>query len=274
MKKLVYSLVAMCCILSFVGCDKEFENKANIIRLSDENLTHRFFNGDDVAFYYECQFATDVKFEIMVKNSSTVLHTETASITPGEGILTFNIETDGYEGHALLCLTYHQMSSHGKVVSTHWYEVTITTRGSWYYENEAIDKLLKGCKDFDADTLVSGLVDEWERDSYLKYNDDWSKIIEPYLVIGYDYVEGLAYEKYNFNADGTGWHSVNPAEPDMETMTYDFNWCYDAESNQLTLSGEYNHKWRVTGCNDNNIVLDETTTIGDNLRTILWRSLL
>ena len=66
MKKLIYCLVAMCCILSFVGCDKEFENKANIIRLSDENLTHRFFNGDDVAFYYECQFATDVKFEIMV----------------------------------------------------------------------------------------------------------------------------------------------------------------------------------------------------------------
>ena len=163
------------------------------------------------------------------------------------------------------------MSSHGKVVSTHWYEVTITTRGSWYYENEAIDKLLEGCKDFDADTLVSGLVDEWGCDSYLKYNDDWSKIIEPYLVIGYDYIEGLAYEKYNFNADGTGWHSVNPTEPDMETMTYNFNWSYDAESNQLTLSGVYNHKWRVTGCNDNYIVLDETTTNGDNLRTILKR---
>ena len=274
MKKLIYCLMAVCCVLLFVGCDKEFENKANIIRLSDENLTHRFFNGDDVAFYYECQFATDVKFEIMVKNSSTILHTETASITPGEGILTFNIETGGYEGLALLCLTYHQMCSHGKVVSTHWYEVTITTRGSWYYENEAIDKLLEGCKDFDADTLVSGLVDEWECDSYLKYNDDWSKIIEPYRVIGYDYIEGLAYEKYNFNADGTGWHSVNPAEPDMETMTYDFNWSYDAESNQLTLSGEYNHKWRVTGCNDNYIVLDEVTSDGENIRTILKRSLL
>lgn len=138
----------------------------------------------------------------------------------------------------------------------------------WYYENEAVNELIEQCKDFDADTLVSGLVDEWERDSYLKYNDDWSKIIEPYRVIGYDYIDGLAYEKYNFNADGTGWHSVNPAEPDMETMTYDFNWSYDAESNQLTLSGEYNHKWRVTGCNDNYIVLDETTTNGDNLRTI------
>ena len=117
-------------------------------------------------------------------------------------------------------------------------------------------------------------MDEWGRDSYLKYNDDWSKIIEPYRVIGYDYIEGLAYEKYNFNADGTGWYSVNPTEPDMETMTYDFNWSYDAESNQLTLSGEYNHKWRVTGCNDNYIVLDETTTNGANLRTILSRSLL
>ena len=274
MKELIYSLVAMCCILSFVGCDKDFENKANIIRLSDENLTHRFFNGEDVAFYYKCQFATDVKFEIMVKNSSTVLHTETASITPGDGILTFNIETGGYEGQALLCLTYHQMSFHGKSVSTHWYEVTITTRGSWYYENKAVNELLESCKDFDAETLAETIEGEYERYSYLKYNDDWSKIIEPYLVIGYDYIDGLAYEKYNFNADGTGWHSVNPTEPDMETMTYDFNWSYDAESNQLTLSGEHNHKWRVTGCNDNYIVLDETTTNGDNLRTILRRSLL
>ena len=273
MKKLIYCLVAMCCILSFVGCDKEFENKANIIRLSDKNLTHRFFNGDDVAFYYECQFATDVKFEIMVNNSSTVLHTETASITPGEGILTFNIETGGYEGQALLCVTYHAFSF-DKGFSTYFWEVTITNEGSWYYENEAVNELLESCKDFDAETLAETIEGEYERYSYLKYNDDWSKIIEPYRVIGYDYIDGLAYEKYNFNADGTGWHSVNPTEPDMETMTYDFNWSYDAESNQLTLSGVYNHKWRVTGCNDNYIVLDETTTNGDNLRTILSRSLL
>lgn len=274
MKKLIYCLVAMCCILPFVGCDKDNDDyQGNIIRLSDENLTRRFINGDDVDFYYKCQFATDVKFQIMPKNSSTVLHTETASITPGEGVITFNIETDGYEGQALLCLTYRDLDSVDKP-STHILEAIITTRGSWYYENEAINELLEGCKDFDSDTLVSGLVDEWGRDSYLKYNDDWSKIIEPYRVIGYDYIDGLAYEKYNFNADGTGWHSVNPTEPDMETMTYDFNWSYDAESNQLTLSGEYNHKWRVTGCNDNYIVLDETTTNGDNLRTILRRSLL
>ena len=161
MKKLIYSLVAMCCILSFVGCDKNREREANIIKLSYEDLTRKIFNGDDVTYNYQCQFATDVKFEIMVKNSSTVLHTETASITPGDGILTFNIETGGYEGQALLCLTYHQMSSHGKVVSTHWYEVTITTRGSWYYENEAVNELVNKCKDFDSDTLVSGLVDEW-----------------------------------------------------------------------------------------------------------------
>ena len=273
MKNIIYCLMAACCILSFIGCDKNREREANIIKLSYEDLIRKIFNGDDVTYNYQCKFATDVKFEIMVKNSSTVLHTETASITPGEGTLKFNIETGGYEGQALLCITYHAFSF-DKGVSTYFHEVTITNEGSWYYENEAIDKLLEGCKDFDADTLVSGLVDEWGRDSYLKYNDDWSKIIEPYRVIGYDYIEGLAYEKYNFNADGTGWHSVNPAEPDMETITYNFNWSYDAESNQLTLSGEYNHKWRVTGCNDNYIVLDEVTSDGENIRTILKRSLL
>lgn len=273
MKKLIYSLVAMCCILSFVGCDKNREREANIIKLSYEDLTRKIFNGDDVTYNYQCQFATDVDFEIMVKNSSTVLHTETASITPGEGTLKFNIETGGYEGQALLCITYHAFSF-DKGASTYFHEVTITTRGSWYYENEAINELLASCKDVDAETFAETLEGEYEQYSYLKYNDDWSKIIEPYLVIGYDYVDGLAYEKYNFNADGTGWHSVNPTEPDMETMTYYFNWSYDAESDQLTLSGEYNHKWRVTGCNDNYIVLDETTTNGDNLRTILRRSLL
>ena len=270
MKKLIYSLVAMCCILSFVGCDKNREREANIIKLSYEDLTRKIFNGDDVTYNYQCQFATDVDFEIMVKNSSTVLHTETASITPGDGILTFNIETGGYEGQALLCITYHAFSF-DKGASTYFHEVTITNEGSWYYENEAIDKLLEGCKDFDADTLVSGLVDEWGRDSYLKYNDDWSKIIEPYRVIGYDYIEGLAYEKYNFNADGTGWLSVNPTEPDMETMTYDLNWSYDAESNQLTLSGEYNLEWTVTGFSDEYIVLDRLDFDGDNIRTILKR---
>ncbi|MBQ3197486.1 MAG: hypothetical protein IJB63_05145 [Alistipes sp.] len=84
----------MCSVLQFVGCDKnkDFDDEANIIRLSDENLTRRFLNGDDVAFYYQCQFATDVEFQIMPKNSSTVLYTETASITPGDGKLTLRGE--------------------------------------------------------------------------------------------------------------------------------------------------------------------------------------
>ena len=271
MKKLIYCLMAVCCVLPFVGCDKEFENKANIIRLSDENLTHRFFNGDDVAFYYECQFATDVKFEIMVKNSSTVLHTETASITLGEGILTFNIETGGYEGQALLCLTYHQMSSHGKVVSTHWYEVTITTRGSWYYHTEAINELLDTCKDFDAATLVAGIEGKWMPDSLLIYDDEWVNITTPLLVMGEDYVDGRASSFYIFAADGTGSRYVHYPEPDMEPETLEFNWTYDTESRKLKLTGDYKNEWSVTGYSNDYIVLDQISREGWNYRTILKR---
>lgn len=277
MKRLIICLMALCCVLPFMGCDKEndLEYETNIIRLSDEHSSKRFFDGDDVAFYYQCQFETNVEFEIKAEDEVTLLQHDTATLTPGEGTLKFKIDTDGYEGMAMLCLTYSgSKSDRSKNIKTVCWDVTITTHGSWYYENEAINELLASCKDVDAETFAETLEGEYEQYSYLKYNDDWSKIIEPYLVIGYDYVDGLAYEKYNFNADGTGWHSVNPTEPDMETMTYYFNWSYDAESDQLTLSGEYNHKWRVTGCNDNYIVLDETTTNGDNLRTILRRSLL
>ena len=277
MKRVFFCFAALYCAIQFAGCqtnfDQEFEN--NLIRLSAEHTSGRFHNGDDINFYYHCEFATEVDFAIKAEDNTTILQHDEATLKPGEGFLTFNINTNGYEGKAFVYITYNTIKRVGKRkskdIGTSIWELTITNEGSWYYENEAVNELVKKCKDFDSDTLASGLVDEWEHDSYLKYNDDWSKIIEPYRVIGYDYIEGLAYEKYNFNADGTGWHSVNPAEPNMETMTYDFNWSYDAESGKLTLSGDYNNVWSVTGYNDCYVVLDQISREGWNYRTILKR---
>lgn len=271
MKKLVYCLVAMCCILSFVGCDKNREREANIIKLSYEDLTRKIFNGDDVTYNYQCQFATDVDFEIMVKNSSTVLHTETASITPGEGTLKFNIETGGYEGQALLCITYHAFSF-DKGVSTYFHEVTITNEGSWYYHTEAINELLETCKDFDAETLIAGIEGEWETNSLLIYDDEWKSITTPLRLNGVDYVaDGGIYSYFNFAADGTGYRYVDYPEPSLEPQTLEFSWAYDAESGKLTLSGYYNDMWSVTGYNDYYVVLDQISREGWNYRTILKR---
>lgn len=271
MKKLIYSLVAMCCILSFVGCDKNREREANIIKLSYEDLTRKIFNGDDVTYNYQCQFATDVDFEIMVKNSSTVLHTETASITPGEGTLKFNIETGGYEGQALLCITYHAFSF-DKGVSTYFHEVTITNEGSWYYHTEAINELLDTCKDFDAETLIAGIEGEWETNSLLIYDDEWKSITTPLRLNGVDYVaDGGIYSYFNFAADGTGYRYVDYPEPSLDPQTLEFSWAYDAESGKLTLSGDYNDVWSVTGYNDYYVVLDQISREGWNYRTILKR---
>lgn len=43
---------------------------------------------------------------------------------------------------------------------------------------------------------------------------------------------------------------------------------------KLTLRGEYNQVWDVSGYNNTYIVLDEVTSNGENLRTILKRSVL
>ena len=270
MKKLIYCLVAMCCILSFVGCDKNREREANIIKLSYEDLTRKIFNGDDVTYNYQCQFATDVKFEIMVKNSSTVLHKETTSITPGEGTLKFNIETGGYEGQALLCITYHAFSF-DKGVSTYFWDVTITNEGSWYYHTEAINELLETCKDFDAETLIAGIEGKWETDSLLIYDDEWKSITTPLLVMGEDHVNDRAYSFFIFAADGTGSRYVHYPEPDVEPETLKFSWAYDAESGKLTLSGDYNNEWNVMGYSDYYVVLDQISREGWNYRTILKR---
>lgn len=88
----------------FVGCetnhDVEFEN--NLIRLSDEHTSSRFHNGDNINFYYHCEFATKVDFAIKAEDDTTVLKQNVANIKPGEGYITFKIDTDGYEGKAFI----------------------------------------------------------------------------------------------------------------------------------------------------------------------------
>ena len=261
----------------FLGCetnhDVEFEN--NLIRLSYEHTSHRFHNGDDINFYYHCEFATEVDFAIKAEDDTTLLQQDEATLKPGEGFLTFNINTNGYEGKAFVYITYNGIKrankKHSNGVSTAIWEITITNEGSWYYHTEAINELLDTCKDFDAETLIAGLEGKWETDSLLIYDDEWKSITTPLRIYGEDYVDGGAYSFYVFAAEGTGYRYVHYPEPDVEPETLEFSWAYDAESGKLTLSGDYNNVWSVTGYNDYYVVLDQISREGWNYRTILKR---
>lgn len=277
MKRVIFCFVALCCTMLFIGCetnhDVEFEN--NLIRLSDEHTSSRFHNGDNINFYYHCEFATKVDFAIKAEDDTTILMQKVANLKPGEGYITFKIDTDGYEGKAFIYLTYNGIKRANKKqsndVSTAIWEITITNEGSWYYQTEAINELLESCKNFDAEMLIAAIAGKWMPDSLLIYDDEWAKITTPLRVMGEDYVDGRAYSYYTFAADGTGYRYVDYPEPDMEPETLEFSWTYNAESGKLTLSGDYNNEWSVTGYSNNYIVLDQISREGWNYRTILKR---
>ena len=277
MKRVFFCFAALYCAIQFAGCqtnfDQEFEN--NLIRLSAEHTSGRFHNGDDINFYYHCEFATEVDFAIKAEDDTTLLQLDEATLKPGEGFLTFNINTNGYEGKAFVYITYNGIKrankKHSNGVSTAIWEVTITNEGSWYYHTEAINELLEGCKDFDAEMLIAGIEGKWETDSLLIYDDEWKSITTPLRIYGEDYVDGGAYSFYVFAADGTGYRYVHYPEPGIEPQTLEFSWAYNAESGKLTLSGDYNNVWSVTGYNDYYVVLDQISREGWNYRTILKR---
>lgn len=278
MKRVFFCFAALYCAIQFAGCqtnfDQEFEN--NLIRLSDEHTSRRFHNGDDINFYYHCEFATEVDFAIKAEDDTILLQQDEATLKPGEGFLTFNINTNGYEGKAFVYITYNTIKPVGKRkskdIGTYIWDVTITNEGSWYYHTEAINELLETCKDFDAETLIAGIEGKWETNSLLIYDDEWKSITTPLRLNGVDYVaDGGIYSYFNFAADGTGYRYVDYPEPSLEPQTLEFSWAYDAESGKLTLSGDYNNVWSVTGYNDYYIVLDQISREGWNYRTILKR---
>lgn len=278
MKRVFFCFAALYCAIQFAGCqtnfDQEFEN--NLIRLSDEHTSRRFHNGDDINFYYHCEFATEVDFAIKAEDDTTLLQQDEATLKPGEGFLTFNINTNGYEGKAFVYITYNTIKPVGKRkskdIGTYIWDVTITNEGSWYYHTEAINELLDTCKDFDAETLIAGIEGKWETNSLLIYDDEWKSITTPLRLNGVDYVaDGGIYSYFNFAADGTGYRYVDYPEPSLEPQTLEFSWAYDAESSKLTLSGDYNDVWSVTGYNDYYVVLDQISREGWNYRTILKR---
>lgn len=140
-----------------------------------------------------------------------------------------------------------------------------------YAESFIIAKITDGCKEFDCDTVAANIVGEWELNSFVVYNEGWSYISLPYIVNGKHYVEGLGKELFTFTADGKGTNYENNVDPEIGPQIYNYEWVYDAESCLLTLTGEYNLEWTITGLNDEYMILDRADWDGDNIRTILKR---
>lgn len=157
-----------------------------------------------------------------------------------------------------------------EVDAEHHREMLLRIYPQWYQETTSIAEFVDGCKDFDAETFVQGIVGEWEPDSMLEYDAEWSMIEEPHRVMGDDYVEDLGYHSFTFAADGTGYKYNVFTEPDIEPETRDFEWSYNADSRMLTLNGEYNAEYKVTGFDGEYIVLDYVYH-DDNTRKILKR---
>jgi hypothetical protein len=132
MKRVFFCFAALYCAIQFAGCqtnfDQEFEN--NLIRLSAEHTSGRFHNGDDINFYYHCEFATEVDFAIKAEDDTTLLQQDEATLKPGEGLLTFNINTNGYEGKAFVYITYNTIKPVGKRKSKEVSFVLLPVKGT------------------------------------------------------------------------------------------------------------------------------------------------
>ena len=145
------------------------------------------------------------------------------------------------------------------------------TESGYVAETAIVEHLVSECNNFDDEALVASLNGKWTPDSLLIYDEEWANITTPLLVMGVDYADGRAYSYLTFAEDGTGAYYNNFPEPDMEPETREFSWTYDADSNQLTLTGEYNNEWNVRGYSNDYIILDQVSREGWNYRTILKR---
>lgn len=189
-----------------------------------------------------------------------------------DGSLYYDMHINAEEITSEVCV-YLYVGFGNEVDAEHHREMLLRIYPQWHQETVAIAEFVEGCKDFDAEAFAQGIVGEWKPDSILEYDAEWRMIEEPYRVKGEDYVEGLGYQRFVFTADGTGYKYVEFTEPDMEPETFNYEWSYDADNRMLTIEGEYNTEFKVSGFDGDHIVCDYVWH-GDNTRKILKRNIL
>lgn len=123
-----------------------------------------------------------------------------------------------------------------------------------------LNDVMAQCENWDAETLIQGLVGVWEVDSIYQYDEEWNKIVDIPIYDGDCQYLRTGYETFTFTADGKGNNcmiKVGPYDPEV----YHFSWNYDAENRTLTLDGEYNSQWKVVGFNNEYFIIDFVTVL-------------
>ena len=129
-----------------------------------------------------------------------------------------------------------------------------------------INNVMAQCQNFDEKTFIQCLPGEWKRDSYIVYSDEWDKDFEALLLNGDSSDSaGLAAMSFTFTVEGTGQIcTINYSLGTDNTSIRNFDWRYDAESNNLIVSGEsVNTQYYVSGFNGEYLVLDYTEHLYD-----------
>lgn len=126
---------------------------------------------------------------------------------------------------------------------------------------------------FDKSLFTEQLVGEWSLNTSVRYNNDWSGVIYPDIVLGEHFAEGLGGAIYTFEADSTGRCVYQAADPTVEDTTYTFNWSYNQESSTLTLTGDMNKEFVVSGFDRENLIIDYIQSYTNDDKTFYCRNI-
>lgn len=284
MRKVIFSLMA----LAFVACDNKeqspekvdyglyaFKQSEQVVELTPDTESVRielyYTEAPDESQYGYVHLKYDAQKSTPNVESIVAVPTYQKWEIAEDGSLYYDMYINTEEVKSEVCIYLYVMFGNEAYSEHHREMVLRLTAPEWYSESVKVSKLMEECGDFDAETLAANIGGEWVMDSFLVYREGWTNISEIYRAFGVDYCEGLGYEVFTFNNDGKGLYYCEVHEPGIAPQNYIFDWSYDPNNGEFTLSGEYNLEWVVSGFNGDYLVLDRVDFDGDNLRTILKR---
>ena len=284
MRKVIFSLMA----LAFVACDNKeqspervdyglyaFKQSEQVVELTPDTESVRielyYTEAPDESQYGYVHLKYDAQKSTPNVERIVAVPTYQKWEIAEDGSLYYDMYINTEEVKSEVCIYLYVMFGNEAYSEHHREMVLRLTAPEWYSESVKVSKLMEECGDFDAETLAANIGGEWVMDSFLVYREGWTNISEIYRAFGVDYCEGLGYEVFTFNNDGKGLYYCEVQEPGIAPQNYRFDWLYNPDNGEFTLSGEYNLEWVVSGFNGDDLVLDRVDFDGDNLRTILKR---
>lgn len=118
-----------------------------------------------------------------------------------------------------------------------------------------INNLMAQCQNFDSQTFVQKLPGVWVTDSVYGYDENWQNVKYVIVYKGNHRWEGSGNFTYTYATDGTGNCHIQTVGP-ADNTSYAFNWQYNPDCQELVLDGERRTKWRVSGFNNEYLIVD------------------